>query len=86
MVHFRNKAFQAGLISVDEKEILIAASRSGPQVHNNMLLLYAQTGGEKSFRQLLESLKLMGDRNDERRLQLSKLLPRSTVGMFTTGR
>ena len=83
MVHFRNKAFHSGLINSEEKETLIATSRSGPQVHNDLLLSYAQTGGEKYFRRLLETLRLMGDRNDEKRLQLSKLLPSCTKGMFT---
>ena len=83
MVHFRNRAFQAGLISIEEKETLNATSRSGPQVHNDMLLSYAQTGGEKSFRNLLATLKLMGARNDEKRLQLSKLLSCSARSMLT---
>ena len=82
MVLLRNRAFQAGLISFEEKETLIATSRSGPQVHNDLLLSYAQGGGQKSFQRLLNTLKSMGDRYDETRFQLSKLLPCNTHGMF----
>ena len=79
---FRNRAYERGLITTSEKEELSSNSASGKHVHNEQLLSYARTGGEKTFKMLLDTLKEMGgERYAEKCQQLSKLLPSTVYGM-----
>ena len=74
---FRNKGFQSGLINHGEKGVLMGTDA---QRHNELLLSYANSGGVESFRQLLDTLAEMGERYDEKRRQLEKLIPATTKG------
>ena len=79
---FRNRAYERGLITTSEKEELSSNSASGKHVHNEQLLSYARTDGEKTFKMLLDTLKEMGvERYADKCQQLSKLLPSTAYGM-----
>ena len=79
---FRNRAYEKCLINDSEKDALFSNSASGKYVHNEQLLSYARTGGEKTFKMLLDTLKEMGgERYAEKCQQLSKLLLSTAYGM-----
>ena len=69
---FRSKAFEAGLITDSERAVLAALETDEPLLHNADLLSYAESGGERTFLLLLQTLQLMGD--SEIRQELEALL------------
>ena len=75
---FRNKALQAGLISAAQRDDLAALVTDGPLVHNSSLLSFVKAGGRKTFRLLLDTLSLMGERMSGKQQELFKLLSPQT--------
>ena len=74
-VFFRNKGFEAGFITGEEKEDL-ASLREGKQIHNERLLTRGKgPGGRGSFLLLVETVRLFGDKYDEQRKDLESVLP-----------
>ena len=73
--NFRNYAFKTGLITDSERAILAAEENGDLLAHNAALLSYVDSGGERTFRLLLQTLLLMGEEYIERRLELEALLP-----------
>ena len=85
-VQFRIHSFTAGFIESDEKDEL--ASLSGDQstksVHNERLLMLGKgPGGDKTFRLLVKTVRLFGDRYSEVCKELEALLPAAVTGKMT---
>ena len=72
---FRNYAFKTDLITDSERATLSAEENGDLLAHNATLLSYADSGGERTFRLLLQTLLLMGKEYSERRRELEALLP-----------
>ena len=65
-VQFRNHSFTAGFINSDEKDELASLDQSTNLVHNERLLMLGKgPGGDKTFRLLVETVRLFGDKYSE---------------------
>ena len=82
-VKFRNHSFTAGFINSDEKDEL--ASLGGEKsVHNEKLLMLGKgPGRDETFRLLVETVRLFGDRYSAVCEELEALLPAAVTGKMT---
>ena len=82
-VQFRNHSFATGFIRCNEKDEL-ASLGGGKSVHNEMLLMLGKgPGGHKTFRLLVETVRLFGDRYSAVYKELKALLPAAVTGKMT---
>ena len=80
MAIFRNKSFVTGFITDEEKETLVDLAQQGKQTHNDKLLSYGKgPGGEKTFRLLVRTLRLLGPKYSVKCQDLERLLPSVAV-------
>ena len=83
-VQFRNHSFTAGFINSDEKDELASLDQSTKSVHNERLLMLGKgPGGHKTFRLLVETVCLFGDRYSAVCKELEALLPAAVTGKMT---
>ena len=71
---FRNKAFQTGLITAEDKEEL-ASLGGGKTIHNEKLLVMGERpGGRETFILLVKTVRLFGDKYDKQCKDLESVL------------